>query len=90
MRRWWAAVAVALAAAACSAPAQDAAGPAAPDASPTARVVAPTSEASPAGAGDVGAVPVNLDWSASLVGGGQLEGSSLAGGDVALWFWAPW
>ena len=31
-----------------------------------------------------------LDFSAPLVGGGQLEGGDLAGRDVVLWFWAPW
>jgi hypothetical protein len=36
------------------------------------------------------AVPPGLDWTAELVGGGTLDGRSLAGGDVALWFWAPW
>ena len=37
-----------------------------------------------------GAVPAGLDWTAELVGGGTLDGRTLAGGDVALWFWAPW
>jgi hypothetical protein len=31
-----------------------------------------------------------LGFSAPLLAGGQLEGSSLEGRDVALWFWAPW
>ena len=35
-------------------------------------------------------VPAALDWTAPLVGGGQLTGGDLAGGDVVLWFWAPW
>jgi hypothetical protein len=35
-------------------------------------------------------VPKGLDWTADLIGGGTLEGATLAGGDVALWFWAPW
>lgn len=35
-------------------------------------------------------VPPALDFSADLVAGGQLSGTDLAGGDVVLWFWAPW
>jgi hypothetical protein len=31
-----------------------------------------------------------LDFSVPAVGGGQVDGAALAGGDVALWFWAPW
>ena len=31
-----------------------------------------------------------LDFTADLVAGGQLSGADLAGGDVVLWFWAPW
>jgi hypothetical protein len=31
-----------------------------------------------------------LDFSATLVAGGQLEGGDLQGRDVVLWFWAPW
>ncbi len=30
-----------------------------------------------------------LDFSAPLVGGGTIDGSSLAGRAVLLWFWAP-
>jgi hypothetical protein len=30
-----------------------------------------------------------LSFNATLLGGGQLEGSSLAGKAVLLWFWAP-
>jgi hypothetical protein len=37
-----------------------------------------------------GAAAEALDFTAPTIDGGQLEGSSLAGGDVALWFWAPW
>lgn len=36
------------------------------------------------------ATPAALDFNASLVGGGQIEGGDLAGRDVVLWFWAPW
>ena len=42
--------------------------------------------APPAAAGDT---PEALNWSAELVGGGQLDGGELAGRDVVLWFWAP-
>ena len=31
-----------------------------------------------------------FDFTADLVGGGQLSGGDLAGRDVVLWFWAPW
>ena len=30
-----------------------------------------------------------LSFTGELLGGGQLEGSSLAGRAVMLWFWAP-
>lgn len=35
------------------------------------------------------AVPDSLRFSASIVGGGELAGGSLAGRAVMLWFWAP-
>ena len=31
-----------------------------------------------------------LDFSAPRLGGGTIDGASLAGEDVAFWFWAPW
>ncbi len=31
-----------------------------------------------------------LDFTATTIDGGQIEGSSLEGRDVVLWFWAPW
>jgi len=31
-----------------------------------------------------------LDFEAPLLDGGILRGESLAGRDVAFWFWAPW
>ena len=35
-------------------------------------------------------VPEALQFSAPLVGGGDIEMASLAGRPVLLWFWAPW
>lgn len=58
---------------------------------------APATDAAPAGtapAGDSGTdaatVPAALDFTAPLVGGGEIEMGSLAGRPVLLWFWAPW
>lgn len=55
---------------------------------------APSAPTSSEGAGrsDVPAsgVPERLAFTADLLGGGQIEGGDLAGGDVVLWFWAPW
>jgi hypothetical protein len=31
-----------------------------------------------------------LDFRAPLLDGGTLDGTTLAGKDVAFWFWAPW
>ncbi|PKQ27272.1 MAG: hypothetical protein CVT64_02245 [Actinobacteria bacterium HGW-Actinobacteria-4] len=36
------------------------------------------------------ATPGPFDFTAPLVGGGELDGASLKGSDVVLWFWAPW
>lgn len=84
MRRWLL-VLVVLAAGCTAPPAVE------PSASPTGN--APTGSAAPtdaAAATDAAGVPAALDWTAPLVGGGQLTGGDLAGGDVVLWFWAPW
>jgi thiol-disulfide isomerase/thioredoxin len=35
-------------------------------------------------------VPEALDFTAGLVGGGELTGAELAGKDTVFWFWAPW
>lgn len=35
-------------------------------------------------------VPEALQFSAPLVGGGEIELGALAGRPVLLWFWAPW
>lgn len=37
-----------------------------------------------------GGTPQVLDFEAPLLGGGSLRGETLAGRDVAFWFWAPW
>lgn len=31
-----------------------------------------------------------LEFEAPLLGGGTFDGTSLAGKNVAFWFWAPW
>lgn len=50
---------------------------------------APEATQAPAPAG-AAAVPAALDFSAPLVGGGDIEVAALAGRPVLLWFWAPW
>ena len=37
-----------------------------------------------------GNVPEALGFTAPLVGGGEIELTTLAGRPVLLWFWAPW
>lgn len=86
MKRWLVAVIVTLAAA-CGSPSQSAA--------PVGEASAPPPEASAAATGaatqpPAAGTPEALAFTASLVGGGQIEGGDLAGGDVVLWFWAPW
>lgn len=49
-------------------------------------VVAETGAPTPA----AGGTPQVLDFEAPLLGGGSLRGETLAGRDVAFWFWAPW
>lgn len=34
--------------------------------------------------------PAALQFSAPLIGGGDIELTTLAGRPVLLWFWAPW
>lgn len=34
-------------------------------------------------------IPVELEFTATLVGGEPFDGSSVAGQDVLFWFWAP-
>jgi hypothetical protein len=53
----------------------------------------PTATASPGGespASAPGNVPAALEFAAPLVGGGEIELTTLAGRPVLLWFWAPW
>jgi len=40
--------------------------------------------------GDAATVPAALQFTAPLVGGGEIEMGALAGRPVLLWFWAPW
>jgi hypothetical protein len=52
---------------------------------------APSGSTDPDDAGGAAvAVPAALDFSAPLVGGGDIEVAALAGRPVLLWFWAPW
>jgi hypothetical protein len=48
---------------------------------------APESDAVPAATND--AAPAALQFSAPLVGGGELDASTLAGKPTVFWFWAP-
>ena len=73
-------------------------GAAAPATAPPAQTAASSSPASasattaaPASASAAGSVKVSkvLTFSAPKLGGGTLEGASLAGKPVAFWFWAP-
>ena len=52
---------------------------------------APESDAVPAAAEApaVDAAPAALQFSAPLVGGGELDASTLAGKPTVFWFWAP-
>ncbi|KUL35439.1 redoxin family protein [Streptomyces regalis] len=50
-----------------------------------------TSKTSKADAGGAAAkVPTQLKFKATTVDGKSFEGTSLAGKDAVLWFWAPW
>lgn len=64
-----------------------------PAAVATTTVVTPTAEpaADPTDGGVVPAdTPAALQFSAPLIGGGDIELTTLAGRPVLLWFWAPW
>ena len=54
--------------------------------------VAAATESTAAPIGDAPAtdVPDALQFSAPLIGGGEIELGALAGRPVLLWFWAPW
>ncbi len=66
--------------------------PAAEPAPAPAATAAPADEPAEQSATDApgGAVPAALDFSAPLVGGGEIEMGQYAGRPVLLWFWAPW
>lgn len=52
---------------------------------------APAATAAPEqSAVDPATVPAALQFTAPLVGGGEIEMGALAGRPVLLWFWAPW
>jgi len=62
---------------------------------PTTAAVAATAApvataASEQSAVDPATVPAALQFTAPLVGGGEIEMGALAGRPVLLWFWAPW
>lgn len=64
---------------------------AAPTVPPTAAATESSAVAPPSTSGAaVTDAPEALQFSAPLVGGGQIELASLAGRPVLLWFWAPW
>jgi hypothetical protein len=67
-----------------SAPESDAA-----PAATAAAVEAPTNDAAGDGAATNDAAPAALQFSAPLVGGGELDASTLAGKPTVFWFWAP-
>lgn len=50
----------------------------------------PSTNAPETGDATNAAVPEALQFSAPLVGGGEIELGELAGRPVLLWFWAPW
>lgn len=63
--------------------------PPAPTTTPASEPGTPTSE--PATSSET--APANaaaLDFTARRLGGGTIDGTQLAGGDVVLWMWAPW
>ncbi len=76
--------------AACGGNGSDVASPA--DASAPAPTAAPAP--APTGVAQTTGTPANvpeaLKFSAPLVGGGEIELTTLAGRPVLLWFWAPW
>ncbi len=91
-----AAIAVAVALAACgSAPAATSAEPSSEPPSTAAPSAAgssapPTSSAPRPSPTSSAALADQLDFSLPGVGGGTVDGSTLGGRDVLVWFWAPW
>ena len=58
---------------------------------PIETTVAPATTGDDTGSAVVPAdVPAALQFAAPLVGGGDIELTTLAGRPVLLWFWAPW
>ena len=51
---------------------------------------APSSPVEGSGSGQPVNVPEALKFAAPLIGGGDIELTTLAGRPVLLWFWAPW
>lgn len=51
---------------------------------------APAPADQPPGADQRARTAALLDFALPTLGGGTLEGASLASTDLVLWFWAPW
>jgi thiol-disulfide isomerase/thioredoxin len=64
--------------------------PDAPSMSATTPATGATSGASDPGAGASAPVPDELDFTAPVLGGGELDARTLAGKDALFYFWAPW
>jgi thiol-disulfide isomerase/thioredoxin len=71
---------------ACAAPEEDGR-PAAPEQTAPGDAEPSADPATPA---DGPGVPAHLDFTASTVGGEEVEGTAFEGSPVVLWFWAPW
>ena len=56
---------------------------------PAADTPAADAPATEPAAGDVVAAPASLQFTAPLVGGGELDAATLAGKPTLFWFWAP-
>lgn len=72
--------------AACGSSASDSGAPVASSAATSAPSAAPA----PSDSGLPTNVPAALQFAAPLIGGGDIELTTLAGRPVLLWFWAPW
>jgi len=81
---------VALLAAACGSDGStDSALPAPAEASDTADAPDDTSDDAPADQAAADGVPELLQFTAPLVGGGEIDATSTAGTPTAFWFWSP-